>query len=247
MTGLILGVAVAGVMGGAPLPVRLLVVPVAGGAALLPDIDKPGSRVARSLGPITWVISKGVAWLARSVYHATRADGDSDRDNGGHRRFTHTIPGCCLFGVVVGVAVRVHPAAGAAVLALLVGLMALGFRSLGAGFTGVGAVGSWVVVSHYPGWWWVWPLLVTVGSFVHCVGDTVTRSGTPMLWPLTRDGQRWFPVRTPATFVTGGPVEAAAVTPVLWVVFVVAVGVTTGVLPVVARLVSAVLRGGGGS
>lgn len=243
MTGLILGVALAGTLGTAPLPVRLLVVPVAGGAALLPDIDKPGSRAARSLGPISWALSVAVAALARSVYHATRTGLDSERDNGGHRRLTHTVPGCLLFGVVTGVAVWVHPVAGAVALALLVGLTACGFKALGFGFTALGSAGSWVVVSHFPGWSWLWPLVVAVGSWVHVLGDTVTRSGTPMLWPVTRAGQRWFTVRTPATFVTGGPVEATAVTLALWVSLVVAVGVVTGVLPVAAGLVSAVLRG----
>lgn len=244
MTGLVLGVALAGVLDWAPLPVRLLVVPVAGGSALLPDIDKPGSRAARSLGPVTWLISLGVAAFARAVYHATRTELDSERDNGGHRRLTHTAPGCALFGVVAWVAGVVHPVAGAAVLALMCGLTACGIAGLGFGFTAVGSVGSWVVVTHYPGWSGLWPLVVTVGSWVHVLGDTVTRSGTPMLWPLTRAGQRWYAVRTPATFVTGGPVESTAVTLGLWVALVCSVGVVTGVLPVVVGLVSAVLRGG---
>lgn len=243
LTGLIFGVGVAGALDHAPLPVRLLVIPVAGGAALLPDIDKPGSRVARSLGPITWLLSRAIAGLAVVVYHATATDEDSPHDNGGHRRLTHTVPGCALFGSITGVAVWVHPAAGASVLALLVGLTAQGFKGIGYGFTAVGAAGSWVAVAHYPGWWAVWPIVVTLGSWVHCVGDTVTNSGTPMLWPLVRDGRRWHTVRTPVTFRTGSVTEAAVVTPLLWVALVLAGGFATGALPAVVGMVSPVIRG----
>lgn len=239
ITGLILGGAIATTLSHAPLAVRLLVIPVAGGSALLPDIDKPGSRVARSLGPVTGLISRGVAAVAVAVYHATRTERDSPSDNGGHRRLSHTVPGCLLFGVFVAVAMLVHPAAGTAVLALLVGLTSQGFKALGGWFSLSGLVGSWLVVSRYPGWWWVFPIAVALGSWVHCWGDTVTSSGTPMWWPLLRDGKRWGKVTTPATFTTNDHIEHGPVTVVLWAVFVVSMGFASGVSQLVIRAVMA--------
>src|SRR2546430_16446700 len=85
----------------APLPVRIVLIPVAGGSALLPDIDKPGSRVAKSLGPITGAVSHLVSWIAIYIYHLTRTGKDSPRDNAGHRRIPQTIPGCLLSGALM--------------------------------------------------------------------------------------------------------------------------------------------------
>lgn len=49
-------------------------------AAVLTDIDHPGSKVSRSLGPITWTISKIVAAVT-----------------GGHRHACHSLVGCAVF------------------------------------------------------------------------------------------------------------------------------------------------------
>jgi membrane-bound metal-dependent hydrolase YbcI (DUF457 family) len=239
LCGLTFGASVAAALPAAPLPVRLLVIPVAGGAALLPDIDKPGSRVARSLGPITWLIAVVTAWTAARVYLATRTSLDSPNTNGGHRRLTHTIPGCVLFGAFAGVAVFLSPVAGAAVLALLIGLLSQGFRALGFGFCAAGAFLAWSVVTEFPAWWWLWPVLVAAGAWVHCLGDTVTNSGTPMLWPLVRNGKRWDKVRSPSYFSTGSDYEKGPVTRRLWVLFALSVGFATGLVQMVAVAVYA--------
>lgn len=228
-TGLIFGCLVATTLSSAPLPVRLLVVPVAGGAALLPDIDKPGSRVARSLGPVTKFIAVGIAALAVAVFYATRTELDTTSANGGHRRLTHTVPGALLFGLVVAVAVLAHPIAGAVVLALLIGLTAQGFKSLGSGFTLAGAGLAWWTISHFPSWWPLWVTVTVGGSLVHCLGDSATNSGTPLLWPVTRHGKRWHMVRFPATFTTNDTVETEFVTPLLMVLLMVSGGFATGV------------------
>jgi len=228
MCGLIFGVGEAAALDHAPLLARLLVIPVAGGSALLPDIDKPGSRVARSLGPITGLIARGVAALAVVVYDATRTALDPSNCGGGHRQLTHTVPGCVGFGAGTWVALQVHPALGAAVLTLLCGLLAQGFKSIGVGFTLVGAAVSWWVITHAQSWWWVWPLSVAAGSFIHIVGDTMTSSGTPMLWPLTRHGKRWGRVHTPATFHTGSHFETEVLTPMLAGALALSAGFTVG-------------------
>jgi membrane-bound metal-dependent hydrolase YbcI (DUF457 family) len=229
LCGLTYGATVAAALDGAPASVRLLAIPVAGGAALLPDIDTPSSRVSRSLGPITQIISIGVAMLSVFVYEATRGPRDSRYSNGGHRRLTHCVLGCLLFGAIALVAVLVHPVAATAVLALLVGLLAQGFRAIGYGFTIAGAVLAWNVTSQHTAWWWVWPVLIAGGAFVHILGDTVTNSGTPILaLLLTRDGMRWVTIRTPWTFSTGQVFEQLVVTPVLWAGFAVSLTFATG-------------------
>lgn len=231
LCGLIFGCVVAAALPHAPLPVRLLAVPVAGGAALLPDIDHPSSRVARSLGIVTRVIAVGVAAVSLAVYHATRDERDPPDRRSGHRTLTHTVPGAAAFGVMTLVAVAVHPAAGTVWLALLVGLMAQGFKSIGTGFTLAAAGGAWWTLTYCPGWWWLWPALVTLGSVVHVLGDWSTNSGVPLRWPLRREGRRWELTRAPVTFATGSAFETEAVTPILVGSLVVAGGFASGVAP----------------
>lgn len=131
LSGLITGVGIAAAVPHAPLPLRLLVVPVCGGAALVNDLDHVGSKIAHSLGPITKGLCKVVDEISLAVYHATRCEGDPANREGGHRTATHTIPGCLFFGVLVGFATLVHPIAGAVVLSLLWGLLISWVRTLG--------------------------------------------------------------------------------------------------------------------
>lgn len=215
MCGLAFGMALAGVLGDAPLPVRLLVIPVSGGAALLPDLDHPQSRVARSLGPVTKLLAHLVAGFSLAVYHGTCADRDSMDRKSGHRTLTHTVPGCVFFGVLTTIATLAHPGAVTVILALLIGLLAQGFETVGVGFTLTGAGLSWWTITHYPGWSWVWPMVVVCGALVHVAGDWPTVGGVPILWPLVRDGRRWGMHRAPVTFTVGSEVETHVVVPLL--------------------------------
>jgi hypothetical protein len=86
---------------------------------------------------------------------------------------------------------------------------------------------------------------VALGMLVHAVGDAITESGAPLLWPLPIRGRTWYPVGSPhaARFRTGGPVEAWVVAPALTVAtLVLAVLVVPGVLPVVAAVGDQVQR-----
>jgi len=66
---------------------------VCAGAAMLPDIDHPGATVSRSLGPVTWTISRFVSRVA-----------------GGHRKGTHSIP--FAVGLTILLAWALHAAPG---------------------------------------------------------------------------------------------------------------------------------------
>lgn len=255
LSGLIAGVAVAGVLP-APLPVRLLVVPVAGGAALLPDLDHPSSKIARSLGPITRALAAAVNAVSLAIYDGTATDDDPHKRDG-HRTATHTVPGCALWGLglllvgfagpwavgVAGLPARFAGAPYALCLAILIGLMGSGLRVRGWGFSTAGGVGSWWVTDTYTAWWWLWPLVVAVGSLSHVLGDAWTSSGVPLAWPVVVHGQRWYRVHAPRTFSTGTTVETTVVTPLLYLGLAVSAGFATGVLPAVAGVVSGVFGG----
>lgn len=84
-----------------------------------------------------------------------------------------------------------------------------------------------------------WPgIAVTVGMLVHCLGDALTSSGCPLLWPLPIQGQTWHPLRLPrwVRFRTGGPAEwvvlVACNVALLWL----AVAVVPGLQPVLTEV-----------
>lgn len=119
---------------------------IGAGAALLPDLDHPGSTAARSQGPLTALASRGVQALSAQVYRLTRTPGDK-RSEGTHRYLFHT-PACALvLGVVAGVAATLWTAA----MAVLVWFtLSLALRGLGQALPGGRArtaVTSWVALS----------------------------------------------------------------------------------------------------
>jgi membrane-bound metal-dependent hydrolase YbcI (DUF457 family) len=259
LCGLIVGVGLAAAVPYAPLPVRLLLVPVTGGAALLPDLDHPSSKIAHSLGFVTKFLAKVFDEISVAIYHATRLEGDPSHREGGHRLITHTVPGCLFFGAECCVAELIHPIAGAVHLALLLGLLtgwvrqlgrkaqyaaggvikavspkcvnevvALVLRNAGLLFTLVGGYLSWMVMTQFSRWWWVWPIAVFLGSVAHLAGDACTNSGVPLWFPMPRGDKRWGKVRLPRTFETGKEEETHTVTPLLGISFVVALCFATG-------------------
>lgn len=49
-----------------------------------------------------------------------------------------------------------------------------------------------------PGQEYMWlGLPIVLGAIVHTLGDSVTISGCPMLWPLPIARKRWYPLGTP--------------------------------------------------
>lgn len=89
-----------------PLPVRLLMIPVMGGAALLPDADHEEAKIAHTLGPISKWACGCVNQVAITVYDATRSPKDQVKTNG-HRTLSHTALGCVAFGAEHAVVDRV--------------------------------------------------------------------------------------------------------------------------------------------
>ncbi len=215
---------------------------VSTGAALLPDLDHPGSTVARTLGPVSRLIASGVAAVAASLRLASCKHCGTRPDRGGHQAITHTVVGAAGIGLsTTGLCLMFERAAALWIVGVFVWLAAhaalssraracLGdvtlpgrFRRLGKGahrFTAaVGAVlvaaGFAAMVDSSPpgvGWWWL-GLAVFWGCLAHALGDSLTYSRVPLLWPLQIRGCRWAPVGTPQwmRFRTGSRTETGVV------------------------------------
>lgn len=180
-------------------PVLVAGYAVTAGAALWPDVDHPDSTVTRSLGPLTWLMSK--------LVHAV---------SGGHRRGTHSLAGCAIMGGVTAGAVQARPAVWATVvLAVILSVMlaalvhVIPLRSFRRGWTDeLVAVAIAVGIAMWPGLdLEALAPAVLIGTLTHALGDAITRQGIPFMWPISRKNYRLAYLRA------GGPTEKWLIRP----------------------------------
>jgi len=254
-SGAALGLAVAGfaprVVDIVPSPGSVLTfAAVCAGAALLPDLDHPASVATHRFSVFSWLACHAVRPLSAVVYDLTRGRRDTGR--GTHRGLTHTAAG----GVLLGLALNLASATWGTpvVLGTLFVCLALAIKGLDALVPGppslvIAAGLTWGVQAWVPGGTagtagWLGSA-VTLGMLVHAVGDAITESGAPLLWPVPIRGRTWYPVGSPraARFRTGGAVESWVVAPALTVTtLVLAVLVVPGVLPFLTAVRDGVAR-----
>ena len=194
--------------------------------------------------------ARAIRPLSALVYDLTRGRRDTGR--GTHRGLTHTVAGAVLLGLALNLASAQW---GTPVLVgTLFVCLALAIKGLDAIVPGppslVIAAGLTFAVEQYvpggtagtAGWLGT---AVTLGMLVHALGDAVTTSGAPLLWPLRIRQRSWYPVGSPRVlrWRTGGPVESWLVAPALTVaVFVLAALVVPGVAPLLLDLRAEVER-----
>jgi membrane-bound metal-dependent hydrolase YbcI (DUF457 family) len=238
---------------------------VCAGGALFPDLDHPNSRLAHSGGPLTRLIAKGVGRAGAGIHAATKLDADRP-DSDGHRTVTHTIVFAALMGTLVTGLCSLDGITGKILAALLVYVFVrLGAVAVRDAFPGrkrrvrllgrrrrfhkptvvalLCAAGSFALVPADV--WWL-GLAVGVGCFTHLLGDLITASGCPILWPVpipsrvqrydARARQRvpqrvwrtWYLVGTPQwmRFRVGSPAEDV----VTWCLVVAGVAAVAGLV-----------------
>lgn len=220
LTGWCAGMAAAFVFGHDDAGEAVLFGATTAGFALLPDLDHPHARASRLLGPLTVVLSRLVRALSAAVYRLTRSAADDASTAGTHRHLTHT----AVFAVALGAATALGTGVGGPWVAagvVLVGLL-LAEDALGDWLLPITAAGVvvWVAgtdpsvaLASVSGWLGV---AVALGCLVHCLGDAVTVSGCPFLWPVPIAGERWYELGPPAPlrFRTGAAIETYVVAPV---------------------------------
>lgn len=226
LTGWCAGLALAPAIGAGTVHQAVVFATVTAGFALLPDLDHPGARASRLFGPVTGALS----WLLRrasAVMYALTKGPRDEKCTGTHRHLTHTV----LFAVGLGAVTMLgteaggpYAVAGVALFALLLAECALGDWLLP---VSGGAVVWWAAttpnelaeLSQLAGWLGV---AVAVGCVVHCLGDALTESGCPFLWPVPIAGETWYEIRPPKwlRFRTGKGVENALIFPLFSVLAV---------------------------
>jgi hypothetical protein len=221
---------------------------VTAGFALLPDFDHRSSTASRFLGPLTGALSFVLRKSSRYVYAVTKGPRD-EPVTGEHRHLSHTV----LFAVLLGyfVAGITELGGGWAVFGVAVFAALLAEAALGdwVGLVAGAAILLWLyqngldaAVGQFGSLSGELGIAVAVGCVVHDLGDSITLSGCPFLFPLPIAGETWYELRPPRwlRFRTGGPVENALVFPVFTVVGVLLV---PGAWPLVRGVVDAVVPG----
>lgn len=213
---------------------------VCAGGALFPDLDlsgkvtrnQGGATVARTFGVFSLFIAECIEKISLGVYHATKLSKDPHRSNG-HRTLTHTLP----FTALVGWGTTALCAAYGkwAVIGILFFMIGLALRGLfdewakRAGWvivTLVSAAAAYFTFLNLPGdrGYPMLGLAVGVGSFVHILGDMITRAGVPILWPIPIKRRMWTMIGFPDSIAirAGGKVETVVLRAVFTVVSLVA-------------------------
>ncbi|QWF80048.1 hypothetical protein HUW46_03463 [Amycolatopsis sp. CA-230715] len=241
LTGWCAGLALAPAVGANTVHQAVAFAATTAGFALLPDLDHPGARASKLLGPVTGAIS----WLLRKVsgflYQLTKGPRDEKR-TGTHRHLSHTVLFAAGLGALTTAATKAggwYVVAGIVLFGVLLAEDALGDWLLP---VAGGAVIWWVYsaggqgagqLEELSGWLGV---AVGVGCFVHCLGDALTESGCPFLFPVPIAGETWYEIRPPklVRFSTGKKVENLLIFPVF---VVAAVLLFPGVWPAVSQTV----------
>jgi membrane-bound metal-dependent hydrolase YbcI (DUF457 family) len=226
------------------IPTALVLGGLGAGAAIAPDLDHPGATASRSIGVVSALGSAAIRTLSASVYAHTRTR--HDRDNAsGHRGLTHTVPGALGLGAVFGGIVAVGDAFGstagiATTCAVIWLFLVWALRALPPKHdalrdyvtASVLTALSWLALHHtYAG---SIPLLlglvIALGALVHSLGDALTDYGSPLLWPHTFRGERWYGagMPKPLRFKAGKKVENRLVFPAS---VVLAAGAVVGIIP----------------
>jgi membrane-bound metal-dependent hydrolase YbcI (DUF457 family) len=233
-----LGVGAATAAAGHPMPWPVILVGalICAGAALAPDLDHKAATISRAFGPVSRTVCEVVDKLSYAAYKGTRKQGDPRR-NGGHRTLTHT----WLWAVLIGAG-----SAGVAILGGRWGVLAILFVHMVLAIEGLlwraargsssdilvwllAATSAWILagVLDKPGngsnWLfteqhqYLWlGLPVVLGALVHDIGDALTVSGCPILWPIPLGRKRWYPIGPPKVmrFRAGSWIELKVLMPV---------------------------------
>jgi membrane-bound metal-dependent hydrolase YbcI (DUF457 family) len=170
---------------------------VVSSAALLPDIDHPQATVSRAVGPISRVVSLGIAKLA-----------------GGHRRGTHCLIGIGLLAAIAqGCVVHRHSLLGMIVLSVILiltlaaGVRILRIPGLVDDLAPIPVVLVGVCMTNID--LTTVPVALMIGCLAHSIGDSLTNSGWMPFWPLSEVRIKF------GLFKTGGKFEKLVVFPVL--------------------------------
>lgn len=206
------------------------------GASRLPDLDNSRSSAMSALGPLGHLLSEGMRALSVSIFYLTRSDYDDENANP-HRGFFHTaVSGILLFFLILStcsITLKIGNVQIGQMFAILWIFMCsqIALSSIASKFykknkkdnviigTLINFIISFfmslliVIVSQTRTENYQWlAFVISFGCITHILGDLMTVSGAPFLFPLKIKGKRWYNIRI-AKFKAGNDFEKKIILP----------------------------------
>lgn len=216
------------------------------GASLMPDLDATNSTSINVLGIVGTVLSKAMRGFSAIIQNIIK--GPYDKSSDPHRGFWHTLVSAFLVGALFSALTSINielfvikdtpiTIATFIVMFLLYISIQLSLVSLfkplyyykkkskiGKLGAAVGAIViSFILVYLLPSninYYWVGGA-VTFGWIAHLLGDMMTVSGVPILFPLKFKGKRWWDFRLPLGIKVGGFIEKAILIPIFIIIILI--------------------------
>ena len=215
------------------------------GASLMPDLDATKSTSINVLGIVGTVLSKAMRGFSSIVQNLIK--GPYDKSSDPHRGFWHTLLSAFLMGVIFSSLTSINiklftikdvtiTISTFIVLFILYISIQLSLASLFKPFYNknknkigklgitIGAIAiSFTLIYLLPSninYYWVGGA-VTFGWIAHLLGDMMTVSGVPILFPLKFKGKRWWDFRLPFGIKAGGFIVKTVLIPLFSIIIII--------------------------
>jgi len=210
----------------------------------MPDLDAVNSTSINTLGVVGSILSKGMRGFSSIVQNIIK--GPYDKTSDPHRGFWHTILSAFIMGGLATLLIKVNvivfsirdvPITLSTIIVtffiyisshlLLVSL----FKPLYKKSKAAGGIirnltilaFSVLLVYLLPkelNYSWVGGA-ITFGWIAHILGDMMTVSGVPVLFPLKIKGKRWWDIRLPLGIKAGGFIEKTILIPIFSIIIII--------------------------
>lgn len=217
------------------------------GASLMPDLDAVKSTSISTLGAVGTILSKSMRAFSSLVQNTIRSKGDASGADP-HRGFWHTIVAAILIGLltfgltsidaVIFTIGKINVSVALFIVVFIIfisiqlfiaSLLKSLHRKSKDSLTGKLTVRlgslfiSVLLVSMLPSdlsYKWV-GAAVTFGWIAHLIGDMMTVSGVPVLFPLKHKGKMWWNWRLPLGIKAGGWIEMSILIPLFIIIIII--------------------------
>lgn len=232
-------------LGSESLSLVLVSILIIYGASRLPDLDNTRSSAISALGVVGSILSDLMRSMSTAIFHITKTKYDkSDSSGNPHRGFFHTALSAVGLFFLINFTTKIPGKVGSyttgevfvafwVFICVQIALSSLFEKKYRKNKNKMGTVGilintlisalcSFLVIVSTQGHDNQWlAFAISFGYLAHIFGDTLTVSGTPLLFPIRIKGKRWFNIRL-ARFQAGGDLEKIVVAPVFFIIAVLA-------------------------
>lgn len=220
---------------------------IAIGAGLLPDLDNTKSSAISTLGIIGVALSSFMRFVSEFIYSISHTNKEPETSNP-HRGFWHTLAAGVIFGLFTMFLMsfnasifKINKITFTVSTIILFIYLLIAFELMLTAFfkkfiskeknKNFGIITLWLIGFVFSSIMillllpikslsWV-GFMVMIGWTIHIMGDTITTSGTPILWPIKHNGKRWWSYRLPPYIHADGPVEHKIIFPIFVVISII--------------------------